>query len=149
MSCLNATTPGQREETMAGTALGDGMAAATHFRISGQGQPLVLVHGVGLDLSIWGEMASLLEPGYRVIRYDMLGHGRSLKPPGPYRLDDFVRQLAALADHLGLDRFDLAGFSMGGMVALAFAARYPQRLRRLALLHVVYDRSPAQRAAVR
>jgi pimeloyl-ACP methyl ester carboxylesterase len=116
--------------------------------MSGQGQPLVLIHGVGLDLSIWNEMAPLLEPSYRVIRYDMLGHGRSLKPPGPYRLDDFVRQLAELAGRLGLGRFDLAGFSMGGMVAQAFAAGFPQRLRRLALLNVVFDRSPAQRAAV-
>ena len=120
----------------------------TQIRATGAGAPLVLIHGVGLDLEIWEPLVPLLQPGRRLIRYDMRGHGASAKPPGPYRLDDFVAQLDRLAKALELDRFDLAGFSMGGLVAEAFTARYPERVRRLALLHTVHDRSPAERAAV-
>ena len=120
----------------------------THVRASGAGTPLVLIHGVGLDLEIWEPLVPLLQKGRRLIRYDMQGHGQSAKPPGPYRLDDFVDQLDRLADALELDRFDLAGFSMGGMVAEAFAARFPERVRRLALLHTVHDRNATERAAV-
>jgi len=120
----------------------------THVRVTGAGAPLVLIHGVGIDLEIWEPLVPRLQPGRRLIRYDMQGHGKSTKPPGPYRLDDFVAQLERLATALGLDRFDLAGFSMGGLVAEAFAARFPERVRRLALLHTVHDRSAAERAAV-
>jgi pimeloyl-ACP methyl ester carboxylesterase len=120
----------------------------THVRATGAGAPLVLIHGVGLDLEIWEPLVPRLQPGRRLIRYDMRGHGLSAKPPGPYRLDDFVAQLDRLAAALGLDRFDLAGFSMGGMVAEAFTARFPERVRRLALLHTVHDRTPTERAAV-
>jgi (E)-2-((N-methylformamido)methylene)succinate hydrolase len=120
----------------------------THLRAGGAGAPLVLIHGVGIDLEIWEPLVPRLQPGRRLIRYDMRGHGLSARPPGPYRLEDFVDQLDRLASALGLDRFDLAGFSMGGMVAEAFAARFPARLRRLALLHTVHDRSAAERAAI-
>jgi (E)-2-((N-methylformamido)methylene)succinate hydrolase len=120
----------------------------THLRASGAGAPLVLIHGVGLDLEIWEPLVPRLQPQRRLIRYDMRGHGLSAKPPGPYRLDDFVDQLDHLAAALALDRFDLAGFSMGGMVAEAFTARFPERVRRLALLNTVHDRGPAERAAV-
>ncbi len=124
------------------------LADGTHLRASGAGAPLVLVHGVGLDCEMWEPLVPLLQPGRRLIRYDMQGHGASAKPRGPYRLGDFVAQLDRLATALDLDRFDLAGFSMGGMVAEAFTARFPERVRRLALLHTVHDRGPAERAAV-
>ena len=120
----------------------------THLRATGAGAPLVLIHGVGIDLEIWEPLVPRLQPGRRLIRYDMRGHGLSVKPPGPYRLEDFVDQLDRLATALELDRFDLAGFSMGGMVAEGFAARFPARVRRLALLHTVHDRSAAERAAI-
>jgi (E)-2-((N-methylformamido)methylene)succinate hydrolase len=120
----------------------------THLRATGAGAPLVLIHGVGLDLEIWEPLVPLLQKGRRLIRYDMRGHGLSEKSPGPYRLDDFVDQLDRLAEALDLDGFDLAGFSMGGMVAEAFTARFPARVRRLALLHTVHDRNAAERAAV-
>jgi (E)-2-((N-methylformamido)methylene)succinate hydrolase len=120
----------------------------THVRATGAGAPLVLIHGVGLDLEIWEPLVPVLQPRRRLIRYDMRGHGLSAKPPGPYRLDDFVGQLDRLATALGLAQFDLAGFSMGGMVAEAFTVRFPVRVRRLALLHTVHDRNAAERAAV-
>ena len=126
----------------------DRLVGETHVRDTGAGASVVLIHGVGVDLEAWEPLVPRLQPGRRLIRYDMRGHGLSAKPPGPYRLDDFVDQLDRLASALGLDRFDLAGFSMGGLVAEAFTARFPARVRRLALLHTVHERSAAERAAI-
>ncbi|HZF35182.1 MAG TPA: alpha/beta fold hydrolase [Candidatus Angelobacter sp.] len=119
----------------------------THYRRSGSGAPVVLIHGVGADLEMWEPVAERLAPLHDVVRYDMLGHGASAKPPGPYRLDHFVDQLRRLADGLDLSKFVLAGFSMGGLVAQAFALAAPARIERLVLLNTVFDRSPPERAA--
>ncbi|WP_374653541.1 alpha/beta fold hydrolase [Dongia sp.] len=124
--------------------LGDG----TRFAVTGSGRPLILVHGVGMDLSMWQPLAVHLARHRQVIRYDMIGHGASPKPPGPYRLADFVAQLQRLADTLNLSRFDLLGFSMGGLVAQGFAVTHAARLDRLILLNTVYRRSQAERDAV-
>ena len=121
---------------------------STHVRATGAGTPLVLIHGVGLDLEIWEPLVPRLQQGRRVIRYDMQGHGLSEKPSGPYHLADFVSQFDRLAGALGLDRFDVAGFSLGALVAAAFTAQCPARVTRLAMVSSIYDRNPAQRAAV-
>jgi (E)-2-((N-methylformamido)methylene)succinate hydrolase len=120
----------------------------THYRRSGSGSPVVLVHGVGADLEMWEAVAERLAPTHDVVRYDMLGHGASVKPRGTYRLDDFVDQLRRLADGLDLRKVVLAGFSMGGLVAQGFALAAPARVERLVLLNTVFDRSPQERAAV-
>lgn len=109
--------------------------------------PVVFVHGVGLDHTMWDAVLSRLY-GDRLLRYDMIGHGAAPAPPGPYRLADFVEQLAGLADDEGLDSFDLVGFSMGALVAQGFAAAHPGRVRRMVLLNSVYDRTLAEREAV-
>ncbi|HUL07928.1 MAG TPA: alpha/beta fold hydrolase [Candidatus Acidoferrum sp.] len=126
----------------------DGVIGGTRYRRSGAGAPVVLIHGVGADLEMWEPVAARLAPDHDVLRYDMQGHGGSAKPSGPYRLDDYVDQLRRLADGLGLARFALAGFSMGGLVAQAFALAAPARVERLVLLNTVFDRSPEERAAV-
>jgi pimeloyl-ACP methyl ester carboxylesterase len=118
------------------------------LRSSGVGAPVVLVHGVGMDLEMWEPVAGRLR-NRRVIRYDLQGHGSSPKPPAPYSLTDFRDQLLRVADGLGLDRFDLVGFSMGAMIAQAFAFAYPARLNRLFLLNGVHDRNPAESEAIR
>ena len=124
------------------------MIDGTHYRRSGSGAPIVLVHGVGADLEMWEPVAERLAPLHDVVRYDMLGHGASAKPPGPYRLDHFIEQLRHLAAGLDLRKFVLAGFSMGGLVAQAFALAAPSRVERLVLVNTVFDRSPQERAAV-
>jgi (E)-2-((N-methylformamido)methylene)succinate hydrolase len=126
----------------------DGLTHGTRYRVSGEGAPVVLVHGVGMSLEMWDAVVERLGCRYRILRYDMLGHGGSAKPPGPYRLDDFVTQLTALTNELGLARFDLVGFSMGGLVAQAFAVAHGGRLGRLVLLNTVFDRNPAERSAI-
>lgn len=125
--------------------------AGTRYAVEGPcaAPVVVLVHGVGLDMSLWDGLSEALSNDASLVRYDLLGHGASTNPPGPRTLDDFVMQLGALADHLELARFRLAGFSMGGLVAQAFACRSPERLERLAILHSVFQRSADERAAVR
>ena len=70
----------------------------THVRATGAGAPLVLIHGVGLDLEIWEPLVPRLQPGRRLIRYDMRGHGASAKPPGSKAFP----QLPASKPHCGL-----------------------------------------------
>jgi pimeloyl-ACP methyl ester carboxylesterase len=127
----------------------EGLLDGTRFRLCGEGPSVVLIHGVGMDLEMWEAVVGRMRQGRRVLSYDMLGHGGSAKPPGPYRLADFVAQLAALIRSLRLARFDLVGFSMGAMVAQAFAVANPQAVGRLVLLNGVYSRSPSESTAVR
>ncbi len=106
-----------------------------HYREAGHGNapPLVLVNSLGTDARIWDGLIGPLAERYRVISYDKRGHGLSDAPPAPYALADHVDDLAGLVEHLGLERFALAGVSVGGMIAQAFAAAHPERLRALVL----------------
>lgn len=120
----------------------------TRYMATGTGPVVILIHGVGMDLHMWDAVADRLAETRRVLRYDMLGHGDSSKPAGLYRLSDFVAQLLDLADELEIGHFDLVGFSMGGLVAQAFALAEPAMLHRLILLNTVYNRSPAESVAI-
>lgn len=119
------------------------------YRLAGEGAPLVLIHGVGSRLENWSGVIAALGGGYRTLAYDQRGHGESDKPTAPYALEDFVADLRALADRLGFDRFHLAGFSLGGLVAQGFALAHPERLRSLALISTVAGRTEAERSRVR
>jgi pimeloyl-ACP methyl ester carboxylesterase len=109
--------------------------------------PLVLIHGVGLDHTMWLPVMSSL-PHRRRIAYDMIGHGRAAKPAGPYCLDTFVDQLSNITDALG-GEFDLVGFSMGALVAEGFAlSPGGSRIRRMVLLNAVHNRTADERRAI-
>ncbi|MDE0699373.1 MAG: alpha/beta fold hydrolase [Acidimicrobiaceae bacterium] len=120
----------------------------THSRVEGAGPPLVLVHGVGLDHTMWDPVVEVLAQQYRVLRYDLLGHGRSDDPPGTRQLEDFVAQLLEVLDIHQIENCDLVGLSLGGLVALTAAARHPDRVRRVVLVSTVFGRSESQRAGV-
>lgn len=100
----------------------------------GAGTPLVLVHGFPLDHTLWNETASLLEGDFDLILPDLRGFGGSTIIETPYLMSDMADDLAALLDHFGIEKTALAGHSMGGYVALAFAKKYPQRVSGLALV---------------
>jgi pimeloyl-ACP methyl ester carboxylesterase len=116
--------------------------------VEGGGPHLVLIHGVGLDLNMWHGVAAPLEPYFTVMRYNMIGHGQTPAAGGELTLDALCDQLAALADQADLPKFHLVGFSMGALVAQAFALSNPYRVNKLVLLSPVYDRSQRERAAV-
>jgi pimeloyl-ACP methyl ester carboxylesterase len=100
----------------------------------GTGNPLMLVHGFPLDHSMWNETAALLENDFDLILPDLRGFGESATVETPYFMDDMADDLAALLDNLGIDKIAIAGHSMGGYVALAFAKKYPNRVSALALV---------------
>lgn len=125
----------------------DGVRLA--YRLQGEGpRELVCIHGVGSYLEAWQGAINALGRGFRVLSFDLRGHGRSERVKGRYEIDDFVGDVLALADHVGFARFDLAGFSLGGLIAQRLALTHPPRLRRLVLLATVAGRTAEERARV-
>lgn len=110
----------------------------------GSGPAVVLLHGINSDATSWRTVIDTIGPGYRVIAPDLLGFGASPKPEDlDYDTDQHVTVLAATLDDLGLtERFVLVGYSMGGNVALRYAATHPERLRRLFLLSAPFYLPP-------
>lgn len=100
----------------------------------GRGTPLVLLHGYPLDHHIWDEVAPLLEDKFDLILPDLRGFGESTTVDAPYTVDDFASDIAGLLDSLGIRKAAIAGHSMGGYVALAFARLFPDRVTGLGLL---------------
>lgn len=95
------------------------------------GEPVVLLHSLGLDSTSWQPQVDALADEYRLIRVDMRGHGRSPAPPGPYRLADLGGDVLQVADAAGLERFHLCGLSIGGLIALWIGIHRGDRLRSL------------------
>ncbi|GAB4428712.1 MAG: alpha/beta fold hydrolase [Anaerolineales bacterium] len=109
----------------------------THYQLDGpeNGQPVVLVHGFSVPFFIWDPTFEFLtRSGCRVLRYDLFGRGFSDRPKTRYNIDLFCEQLRDLLDTLGFDRVNLIGLSMGGPITGTFAARYPERVRKLVLI---------------
>jgi 3-oxoadipate enol-lactonase len=104
------------------------------YERQGQGSPLVLLHGYPLDHSIWHETARLLGTTFDVILPDLRGFGQSSFTAQEYGMSDLAGDIAGLLDQLGLERAIIAGHSMGGYVALAFAHAYPERVSGLGLI---------------
>lgn len=95
---------------------------------------LVLIHALAMDGDFWMEMLPRLLAHASVITIDCRGHGASSKTPGPYTVEQFADDVADLLDQVGWPTATIAGASMGGCVALAFAGRHPQRLAGLGLI---------------
>ncbi|WP_233838757.1 alpha/beta fold hydrolase [Paraburkholderia sp. ZP32-5] len=120
-----------------------------NYRLQGDGpRTLVCIHGVGSYLEAWDGVVARLGDGFRVLSFDLRGHGRSSRVKGRYEIDDFVGDVLALADHAGFGQFDLAGFSLGGLIAQRLALTHPQRLRKLVLLATVAGRTVEEREQV-
>lgn len=95
------------------------------------GAPVVLLHGFGLDGRLWAGQVPALAERYRVLVPDLRGFGQSPPPAGPFR---HTHDLAALLDHLQLERVHLVGLSLGGGVAVDFSLAYPERVLSLGLV---------------
>jgi 3-oxoadipate enol-lactonase len=95
---------------------------------------IVLVHSLALDRSVWNGVAERLQGDAEIIAYDCRGHGRSSRRAGEYTTQLFARDLSELLDHAGWDKTAVAGCSMGGNVALAFAGMHPDRTTALGLV---------------
>jgi 3-oxoadipate enol-lactonase len=114
----------------------DGCAIAFTLRAApSPGAPrIVLIHSLALDGSIWDGVAARLADQAEILTYDCRGHGHSGQEAVPFTADLFARDLAELFDHVGWTTATVAGCSMGGCVAQAFAGLYPSRASALALI---------------
>lgn len=103
-----------------------------------EGEPVVLLHKVGGWMADWREAAPLLAAGHRIIAMDLPGHGGSTwgAPPHVQTIAETAAILLATLSELGVDRFTVAGNSLGGVVGVTMAARYPERISRLILASV-------------
>ena len=100
----------------------------------GSGDPLVLVHGHPFNRSMWRpQVEQFSRAGWRVVAPDLRGYGDTTVVPGVTPLATFAGDLAALLDHLGLDRIVLGGLSMGGQIVMEFYRLFPDRVRGLLL----------------
>jgi 3-oxoadipate enol-lactonase len=111
------------------------MLSITHLPSRKAGAPrLALVHSLALDRRVWDEVVRRLEGEAEIVTYDCRGHGQSPKTAGPYSARLFARDLAEIFDGIGWEAAAVAGCSMGGNVAQAFAVEYPQRTTALGLI---------------
>lgn len=97
-------------------------------------ESLLFVHGWGVSSDAFGEFLDRLAEHYRVVAPDLPGFGRSRAARGPVSYEAYADALAGVLDDLGIARAHVAGLSMGGGIALTFAARHPQRVRALVLM---------------
>ncbi|NVO29219.1 3-oxoadipate enol-lactonase [Donghicola sp. C2-DW-16] len=106
-----------------------------HYRDEGPKNvpALVLVHALGLDLTIWDQLCALLPANLRVIRYDLRGHGQSDVPSGPYAMGAMVRDAERLLEHLNVKDVAFCGLSIGGLVAQGIAVKRLDLVRSLIL----------------
>lgn len=108
--------------------------ATIHVRIGGQGPAVVLLHGYGETGDMWAPMAADLARDYTVVVPDLRGLGLSSKPPSGFDKKTQAGDVAGVLDALKIERVDLVTHDIGNMVGFAFAAQYPQRVRRFVLI---------------
>src|SRR4029077_5137260 len=135
------TQPARTQPASRTTAVLPLPGAGLAYEVTGDGPAVVLVHGFGLDMRMWGPQVEHLGARYRVVRYDCRGFGASgpFDPAVPYT---HAADLVALLDHLAIGQAVLAGLSFGGRVVLQTALAAPARVRGLVLLDAVLDGVP-------
>jgi 3-oxoadipate enol-lactonase len=106
-----------------------------HYALSGvrDAPVLILSNSLGTNFSMWDGQAPAFEKQFRLLRYDMRGHGQSSAPPPPYAVPDLARDILSLADSLSIPRFHFCGLSIGGMIGMWLAFQAPERLHKLVL----------------
>jgi pimeloyl-ACP methyl ester carboxylesterase len=104
------------------------------YECHGKRTPLVLLHGYPLDHHLWDDIVPLLKDTFNLIIPDLRGFGESTTVDTPYTMDDLATDIAGLLGHLSIQKASIAGHSMGGYVALAFARLYPKRVTGLGLV---------------
>ncbi len=109
-----------------------------YYEIHGTGAPLLLLHGGVGGIDMFGRNLAALARVRRVVAVDFQGHGRTADIDRPFRSEWMADDMAALFKYLGIDKADVAGNSLGGGIALQFAIRHPELVRRLVLISTVF-----------
>ena len=117
------------------------------FNKSNGNDPIIFIHGIGLNHEIWDQQISYLKK-YNTIVYDLIGHGKTPFNKKKIIMEDFSKQLLKLADGLNLSKFHLVGFSLGSLIARDFASSYSNRLSSLTIFGTVYKRSEDEKRQI-
>lgn len=114
----------------------------THYEFYGrEGVPfMVLIHGLGLCCDLWEPHLKALSQNYRVLNYDLYGHGKSAPPSQEASLSVYAKQLSDLMDDLKIEKAAIVGFSIGGMINRRFALDYPDKVSSLVILNSPHNR---------
>jgi 3-oxoadipate enol-lactonase len=106
-----------------------------HYLVSGKagGPPLVLANSLGSSMRMWEKVLPALEERFRVVRFDMRGHGESSVPQGPYSIEQLGEDLISLMDAVGVSRAHVCGLSLGGLVAMWVGIHRADRVSRIVL----------------
>ena len=104
-----------------------------YYEVAGEGEPMLLVMGLGADHLSWAPQVRAWSRAFRVVSFDNRDVGQSSYADGPYEIADMAADALALADALELDRFHLVGVSMGGAISQEVALAAPDRVRTLTL----------------
>lgn len=111
-----------------------------YYEIRGSGQPLILLPGGFMTVEAMGELVPQLAATRRIIGVELQGHGHTADIERPLRFELMADDIAALIRHLGLERADIFGYSLGGGVGLQTAIRHPEVVRKLALASTAFKR---------
>jgi pimeloyl-ACP methyl ester carboxylesterase len=106
-----------------------------YYEITGDGEPLLFIHGLGSSCRDWEQQVRFFARRYKVIVFDVRGHGKSGKPPGPYSMPLFAMDTAKMLQALGVGPAHIVGISMGGMIAFQLAVSYPELVRSLVIVN--------------
>jgi pimeloyl-ACP methyl ester carboxylesterase len=107
---------------------------ALHVQDVGEGRPVVLLAGFGLDHAVWDEQVRVLAADHRVVCIDLRGTGGSAKPYAGYDIDRLVADVLAVLEHLDLREVTLVGWSFGGQISFRLTALHPERVAQLVLV---------------
>ncbi len=109
--------------------------AQIHYSLEGHSASPVLVfsNSLGTNLSMWDPQALKFGKDFRILRYDTRGHGQSSSTPGSYSIEQLSKDVLTMLDALKLDRVNLCGLSMGGMIGMWLGANAPEKLNKLIL----------------
>ena len=117
------------------------------FNKHNENDPIIFVHGIGLNHEIWDQQINFLKD-YNTIVYDLIGHGKTPLNKTQIAMKDFSKQLLKLVDGLNINKFHLVGFSLGSLIARDFAASHSDRLSSLTIFGTIYKRSKDEKTQI-
>jgi 3-oxoadipate enol-lactonase len=117
-----------------------------NYAVEGQGPWVVMSHSLACNLSMWDEQAAALARRYKVLRYDLRGHGASDAPPGDYTFEMLAYDVHGLLEELEIESCHWVGLSIGGMIGQTFALKFPGVFKSMVLADTTSRNPPEARA---
>jgi pimeloyl-ACP methyl ester carboxylesterase len=112
-----------------------------YYEVHGTGKPLIMLHGGFGSFDMFSSISPTLAQDHQVIGVDLYGHGHTAITDRPIDFEQMADDIAGLIHHLGLEKVDILGYSLGGNVALQTAIRYPELISRLIVISIPFKRS--------